>query len=304
MGGQQVAGNGAYLAQGAAAETALAAVNVFDAMFGTQWYGLTIAGAADTDHMAVMAAVQAMSNKHFYVATTMEAGVLVPSSMTDLAYLASAAGFTRSAVQYSSTDPYAAVSMLARILTVNYAASGSVLILMFQSEPTVQAEQLNQIQMGALLAKNCNVFVTYQGGVTIIQPGTTCATNQFIDTIIGVDNLALDIQTSEFNLLLQAITKIPLTDGGMHQFVATAETVLLEYVADGLIAPGTWTAQTFGPAGAMATSIQAKGYYIYAAPVASQLPAARAARMAVPLQIAVKLAGAVQSVQATIFVNP
>ena len=44
------AGNGAYQSNGIAAETALAAVTLFDTDFGQKWYGLAIAGAADADH--------------------------------------------------------------------------------------------------------------------------------------------------------------------------------------------------------------------------------------------------------------
>jgi hypothetical protein len=302
LGGLAVTGNGCYVSPGQAAETALAAVNLFDANFGQTWYALTIAGAADADHEAIGPAVQAMSNKHFYGVTTQEAGVLVAASTTDIAYILSQASLTRTAVQYSSTNPYAIVSALARILSVNYAATGSVLTLKFQGEPGVTGENLTTPQRDALLAKNCNVYINYQGGATIIEPGTTCSANQFIDTIIGVDNLAIDIQINIFNLLLQATTKIPQDDGGMHQFVASAQQTCLGYVTDGLGAPGTWTEPGFGSLNT--GDFMESGFYVYAPPVASQLPSARAARMAVPLQIAFKLAGAVQTVPVLISVNP
>ena len=44
---------GAYLVAGIVAESALAAVTIFDNLFGTQWYGLTIPSAVDADSIAV-----------------------------------------------------------------------------------------------------------------------------------------------------------------------------------------------------------------------------------------------------------
>lgn len=293
---------GAYLVPGAAPETAVAAVELLDADFGSAWYGLDIPTGTDADRLAVGPIIEASTNKHFFFPTSQDPDILVATSTTDLAFELSALKLTKTALQYSSTSLYAGVSMAARILTTNYAGNSTVITEMYKQEPTVVAESLSQTQLNTLLAKNCNVFVNYAGGVTIIQPGTTCTPNQFIDTIIGVDNLAIQIQLAIFNLLFTSLTKVPQTDGGMAQIVAAAEAVCLQFVADGLLAPGVWTQPGFG-ALVQGQNLE-KGYYIYAPPVATQLQAARASRMSVPLQIAVKLAGAVQTVAATIFVNP
>jgi hypothetical protein len=293
---------GAYSVAGIAAETANDAVSLMDLQFGYQWYGLVIPEAADADHEAVAQTIQATTTKHFYGITTSELTVLSASSTTDIAYILSQMALTKTAVQYSSTSPYAVISMLGRILTTNYALNTSVITLMYKQEPGVVAEALNRTELDTLLAKNCNVFVKYQGNALIIQSGTTTSTNQFIDTIVGLDNLAIDMQLNIFNLLYTSTTKIPQTDAGMNQIAGAAESILLSYVANGLLAPGYWTASGFGT---LATNgYLEKGYYIYTPPIAQQSSADRAKRMAGPMTVAVKLAGAIHTVNALINVNP
>lgn len=297
-----VVGTGSRSIQGADPETALDAVTLFDLNFGYQWYAMVIPEATDTDHIDVAQAIQAMTTKHFYGITTSDVRVLDQTSRADIAYLLAQQALTHAAVQYSSTSPYAMVSMLARILTTDYRQNSSVITLMYKQQPGVTAEFLNRTQLASLLGKNCNVFVAYQGGALIIQPGTTTSTNQFIDTIIGLDNLAIEIQLNIFNLLYTTTTKIPQTDAGMNQIISAAEQILLNYVEDGLLAPGVWTDYGFGKLNA--GDYVEKGYYIYCPPLSQQSSADRAKRMAGPMKIAVKLAGAIHTVDASIDVNP
>ena len=88
----------------------------------------------------------------------------------------------------------------------------------------------------------------------------------------------------------------------MNQIISAAEQILLNYVEDGLLAPGVWTDYGFGKLNA--GDYVEKGYYIYCPPLSQQSSADRAARMAGPMKIAVKLAGAIHTVDASIDVNP
>ena len=63
-------------------------------------------------------------------------------------------------------------------------------------------------QVNALESYNVNVYVSYAApGVPIIEPGIT-PSGQFIDTVIGVDWLRLQIQANVYNLLVGAATKM------------------------------------------------------------------------------------------------
>ena len=166
--------------------------------------------------------------------------------------------------------------------------------------PGIVAENLNSTQVNALEAKNCNVFVAYNNNTAIIQAGTMASGN-FIDVITGTDWLALDIQTTVYNLLYTSQTKIPQTDAGTHQIVTAIEGVCSQAVANGLLAPGTWTVGGFGDLNM--GDFLPKGFYVYAPKVSTQNPSQRSARISVPIQVAAKLAGAVQTVNIAISVN-
>lgn len=297
---QNVTGNGAYVANGIAAETALQAVVVMDNRFASQWYGLFIIGASDPDHMAVAAYIEGDQSvaPHFYGVNTQEGGVLVSTDTSDIAYALQQLGYTHSAVQYSSSSFYAAVSMLARILTTNWTANNSTITLMYKQEPGIVAENLSATQMASLLAKNCNVFVAYSNDTAIIQPGIT-PSGQFIDSVIGMDWLRGAIQTNLFNLLFGTTTKIPQTDAGNHILATGIEAACVQGVANGLLAPGIWNAGGFGQL--QQGDFLAKGYYVYTPPISNQAQASRAARQSVAFQVAAKLGGAVHT--ATVVVN-
>jgi hypothetical protein len=298
----QAGSPGAYLVPGYAAETAVSAINFFDLNYGYQWYAAMLPVGSAADQLACFQAVQAMSTKHFFGATTQDVNTLVATSTTDLAYQLSQLSITKGALQYSSSSPYAIASLLGRVLTTDYTQNNSVITLMYKQEPGIAAEYLNRTQLSAMLAKNCNAVVAYQGGALIIQPGTTCSTNQYIDAVIGLDNLAIDVQLAIFNLLYTSATKVPQTDAGMNQIVGAAEGVLLKYNADGLLGPGTWTQAGFGKL--KSGDYLDKGYYVYCPPLSQQSQSDRSARLAGPVKIAVKMAGAIHSVNATIIVNP
>jgi hypothetical protein len=292
--------SGAYQANGIVAETALVASTLFDTNFGQLWYALTVLGASDADHQAVAGFIEATTTYHFYGVSTQSAGVLSAVSTTDIAYLLSQLKYNRTAVQYSSSSPYSVVSMLARILTVDYAGSNTALTLFYKQEPSVTAETLTNTQITALEAKNCNVLVSYNNNTSIIEPGV-CVSGNYVDTVIGSAAFAVAIQTAVFNLLYLSPNKIPQTDSGTHIIVTTIEQVCTQFVNDGLLAAGTWTSAGFGSLNQ--NDFLPKGYYVFAPPVARQSVSDRAKRISVPIQIAAKLAGAVHSVNLSVIVN-
>lgn len=292
--------SGAYLYVGAAAESAVNAVVLFEGNLGQQWYGLNVPAAVNADHLDIAAFIEGTGTKHIYGVTTQEGGVIVAATTTDIAYQLKALRYDRTLVQYSSSDPHAVVSAMARIMTTDFRASNTVITLMFKDEPGLVAENLNSGQANAAKDKNANVFVAYNNETSILQYGVM-ASGVFVDIITGTDWLALDIQRTIYNLLYTSTTKIPQTDDGMQLLTTAVEAVCSQGVINGLLAPGQWNANGFGLL--KQGDFLPKGYYVYAPLVATQNQADRAARMAVPIQVAAKLAGAIHSVSVAITVN-
>jgi len=300
LNGRNTAGNGAYVANGIVAESALAAATIFDGIFGQQWYGLVAPEAVDADHIAVAGFIEGTNTKHYYGVTTQSAGVLVPATTSDIASVLQALGYNKTAVQYSSQSAYAVMSYLARILPTDYTGNQTVITLMYKQEPGIVAENLTATQANSVAQKNANVFVAYNNNTAIIQNGVSCS-GQFTDTIVGADAFAIAIQTALYNQLFTIPTKVAQTDRGMHILTTAVTAVCIQYVQDGYLAPGTWTSAGFG---SLNTNDLMPGYYVYAPPVSTQSAAARAARIAVPIQVAAKLAGAVHTASVAITVNP
>jgi len=288
--------SGAYVANGIAAESALAAATLFDATFGQQFYAMTILGAADTDHQVVGPFLAGTANKHFYQISTQEAGVLVSTSTTDIASVMQASTVSKTAVQYNGSSPYSGISLMATMLSVNYNGSNTVKAAMWQQEPGITPDALNANQLAAMLAKNCNGFLAYNNGSSIIQPGK-CSNGQWIDAVIGADALVIQIQTDVFNFMLA--NYVPQTDAGNHMIKVTIENTLKRFRNNGYLTPGVWNGPLFGSLQNNADGTPptlSKGFYVYQPPIASQPQAQLNDRISVPFQFAAKLAGAVGTV--------
>ena len=294
------ASTGSYQANGIVAESALSAATYFDANFGQQWYALTILGAVTADHLAVANYIEGTNAKHFYGVTTQDPNVLISTATTDIAYQLAQLGLDKTATQYSSLNPYAVVSLLARILTTDYTQNNSVITLMYKQEPGIGPETLNTTQINSLEAKNCNVFVGYDNNTAIIEPGVV-ADGEYIDTIIGSDAFAVTIQTAVYNRLFTSDTKIPQDDVGMHILVTDVEQICSQFESNGFLGAGTWTGPAFGSVNT--GDFLNKGYYVYAPSIATQSASDRSARLSVPIQVAGKLAGAVHKVNVLVTVN-
>ena len=286
---------------GFAAETPVQCATALANLSG-MWYGLTFAASTmPTDDQAVDVAafIQGASISRIFGFTETDTRVLDAAWTTDMASRLKALNYTRSFVTYSA-NKYAVASMFGRAFSVNFSANRSTITLMYKQEPGVVAELLTETQAQTLKAKRCNVFVQYQNDTAIIQYGVMSG-QAYFDEIHGLDWFTDALQTALYNLLYQSKTKIPQTDAGQNQLVNTASNVCAEAINNGLVASGQWNADGFGQLerGQFLT----EGFYIYTQPMALQAQSIREQRIAPPIQIALKLAGAIHEIDAIIDVN-
>lgn len=293
--------SGAYTFTGAALETPVTAITRYDNAIGRNWYGVYIIGAAtDADTIAAAAYIQGANTKHTLWVTSQDAGCLSAVTTSDIAYALKQLGYNRTFVQYSSQNPYAALSAAARLLTTNFNANNTVITLKFKQEPGVVYENLTSTQADAAAGKSANVFVQYDNNTAILQEGVM-ADGTFADIINGADWLAVTAQTALYNLLYTSTTKIPQTDQGQQLLCNAVEAVCQQGVTNGLLAPGVWQSGGFGTL--QQNDFLSKGYYVYSASFSTQSISNRTARRAMPIQVAAKLAGAVHFVDCIININ-
>ena len=292
------------LVPGYAAETALQAVVALDAI-STAWYGLTFGASvqpSDSQNLAIAAFIEADAVTRFFGITITNTNVLSSEVTNDLASLLMAEEYKQTFTQYCSTDPYAVCSIFGRLFTVDFNAQNTMINVMYKQEPGILPENLTQEQANTLQAKNCNVYVQYNNDSNIIQYGTVAAPGIFLDEIFSVNWFQNTVQTAVFNALYTTTTKIPQTDQGMGVLVNAVSQVCQQAVTNGIAAPGVWNAAGFGSLNQGDTL--KLGYYVYAEPVALQSESDRAARQSVPIQAAVKFAGAVNTVDVLVTFNP
>ncbi|MCV5597595.1 DUF3383 domain-containing protein, partial [Escherichia coli] len=82
--------------------------------------------------------------------TTSDEKCLQTASSDDLASKLKTAGYSRSFIQYSSGNKYAALSAFGRAFTVNFNGSNTAITLKFKQEPGVGYETLTVSQASAL----------------------------------------------------------------------------------------------------------------------------------------------------------
>jgi hypothetical protein len=186
------------------------------------------------------------------------------------------------------------------MFSVDFTQNRSTITLMYKQEPSVVPELLTETQASVLKTKRCNVYVRYSNDTAIIQDGVMSG-SAWADEIHGLDWLSDAIQNNLYNALYTSATKIPQTDAGQTQLLSVVVSALDEAVSNGLIAAGMWTADGFGEL--KPNTYLDRGYYVYSPPMALQAQADREARKSPPVQIAVKLAGAIHTVDVTINVN-
>ena len=197
--------------------------------------------------------------------------------------------------------PAFAAAYAARGLSTNWAGSLTAQtmnlkqIANFLPDQTLTPTYLTQVQTAGV-----DVYPSFGG-----TPGMyTSGSNGWFDQIYGQFWLKFALQAAGYNFLAQTNTKIPQTEVGMTGLKGAYMTVLAQGVNNGFIAPGTWTgAAPFGNSSDLIRCIADKGYYIYSLPVAQQSQSDRNARKAPLIQIAVKLAGAIQSSQVIVQVQ-
>lgn len=267
------------------------------------WYGLMFAASVqptDSQSLEVSAFIEPLDLTRMYGVTIQDANTESALVTTDLASLMKAAGYDQSFNQFSSSSAYAVASIFGRAFSVDFNAANSTITLMYKQEPGVVPEVLDENTANVLQAKRCNVYASYNNDTQIIQYGVMSG-EAYIDEIHGLDWFQNALQTALFNLLYTSTTKIPQTDAGSNQLTTAASGVCAQAVNNGLAGPGTWNGPSFG---ALNTGDYLKnGYYVFIQPMALQSQADRDARKAPPIQVALKLAGAIQEVDVLVTVN-
>lgn len=275
----------------------------------TAWYGLMFAATTPittAQYLDVADLTEGQAITRMLGVTNQNPNTLSALVANDISSLIQSAGYKKTQSQYSSTSPYVVASMFGRMFSVDFEAQNSTIELMWKQMPGVTPEDLTDSQADALKSKNCNVYASYDNGTQLIEYGVV-GSGDYIDQVWGLDWFQNAVQTACFNLLYTAPTKIPQTVPGQNQLNNAVAGACGDLpggaVYNGLAAPGTWnSSEVFGTL--QQGQYLTQGYYIFSESVDLQSEADRQARVAPPIMVALKLAGAFQEADVLVTVNP
>ena len=267
-----------------------------------QYFGLMatlILGQADM--LEVAATVQALNKIAFFVSD--DAASVEPGGYLDLLRTG---GFTQSrGLYYGSDGDSDALNMMSayagRGLSVNFSGSNTTITMHLKDLAGIQPDpSMTQTLLNKCQTAGADVYISLQGVSKVFCSGE----NSFFDQVYNLQWFVGALQVAGFNFLAQSSTKVPQTEGGMDGLKGAYRSVCNQAIVNQYGAPGTWnSATTFGNQSDFFANISQVGYYIYSAPISQQLQAAREAREAPLVQIALKEAGAIHSSAVIIYVN-
>jgi len=210
-------------------------------------------------------------------------------------------GFTHTRCLFHGSSPSDALTFMAayasRAMSVNYNLENSALTMNLKSLSAVEKDDIDQTFYGTLQTAGTDFYANF-GVSKVISNGS----NKFFDDVMNLLALELSVQVDLFNTLGTSPTKIKQTEEGMNFVKSNLRQVLEKFVRAGVLAPGEWnSSDTYGDAEKHKASIRQLGYWIYSLPIAQQSQADRSKRVAPPLQVAVKFAGALHSFDVVLF---
>ena len=203
---------------------------------------------------------------------------------------------------YSAISPILFQAAYAgRGLSTVFSGSNTTSTMHLKPLATIQPDlSLTQTLLNDALAAGADTYPSLQGISAVFCSGA----NDFFDDVYNQEWFVGALQIAGFNYLAQAATKIPQTESGMDGLKGAYGSVCEQAVVNQYVAPGQWNSPTtFGNQADFYANIAQKGYYIFSTPISQQSESARIARQAPLVQIAIKLAGAIQSSDVIVYIN-
>lgn len=199
----------------------------------------------------------------------------------------------------ATLKPYTHVGIMGYAMGQTRTTADSSYTLAIKSIPGTLVDTFSSTQISAIEGNYGNVYINRGSYYDMYEKGTVFS-GGYYDEIIQLDKVVNDIQLSIMDLLYDN-PKVAQTEPGLALILTTIESACRQAVKIGFVAPGQWNGNdilnlekgTYLP----------NGYLIQAESFENQSQADREARKAPNIYVALKLAGAIQSVVVQIDVN-
>ena len=258
-----------------------------------EWYGVYVADANDlisSEVQEIAAYVETIVGHFFYDDS---AAADITNASTDVFSVMKGNSYRRSSGIYSTTK-YAGAAVMGLAMGMNDGTGNSAGTLAYKKLAGVVPDDLSSAEVGFLQGKNANYYITRGGIYNVLEKGV-CADGAWFDEVLGLDQLAYEIQRNCVDLLTSTRTKIPYTDAGVKHFVVAVNEACNSAVERGFLAPGVWR-------GAPTLDLETgdalpAGYLTQAVSVNDRPLNEKQLRICPPIYVCAILAGAIHSVK-------
>ena len=177
---------------------------------------------------------------------------------------------------------------------------GSAFALCYKTIQGIQPSSLTQTEVDSLKDLGCNVYVARGYTHLLLENGSVASGGRY-DEVLYVDKIAEDLQNAAVTLLAENPDKLPQTDDSTAQFINRFSSILMGYTDRGILASALWRGADVGPV--RNGEIVENGFLLWADSYDDQSDADRAAHKAMPVQVALTLAGSIESIVITVNVQ-
>ena len=220
-----------------------------------------------------------------------------PGSTNDIGFVLNTFGYTRTIdpIYHDNVEFYPEVSLLARMLGVDYAGVNTSITAKFKDLPGIPTVGLSVTEWLTLESKGYNSFTLTGNTARFIREGTQVSSSFFIADLIDLDNYTEELEVSVLNAYLRN-GKIPLTPIGQSIMRDAMVSVCERYITNGVLAdrevddPNEKSGKRTIPA-----------YEIIQSELSALSDSDRSSHIGPPVTINLQLAGANHSISINVF---
>ena len=175
--------------------------------------------------------------------------------------------------------------------------TASAFALCYKTINGIVPSDLTQTQVNSLQALGCNVYVVRGYTHYLLEKGTVASGMRY-DEVLYADKIANDLQNAAVTLLADNPDKMPQTDDSTAIFMTRFSSILMNYTEMNVLATSVWRGSGVGP---IATGdVIENGFLLWADSYDDQTDADRAAHKAMPVSVALTMAGSIESIVITV----
>ena len=188
--------------------------------------------------------------------------------------------------------PSDAACVLGTAMGLQLSHPASSFTLCYKTLTGVQPSALTQTQVDRIQGLNGNVYVERGPGRLLFEKGSTASGLRY-DEVLYTDMIAEELRQEGIAMLTESPDRLPQTDDSTARFLNRFAAILSRWTDRGVLATAPWSLNDIGPL--RHGDVLEGGFTLWADSYDTQSEADRAAHKAMPVQVALHLAGSIES---------